>query len=261
MKRWRPLYIPLFIQDILNGCQDLSCEEFGALMRLLLEIYANMGPIDYNDQVLARRLNFRPHKARKLVDGLIEKRKFYLTAGRKISNHRAEAEIEKIVRKSVQNALNASSNAGKSKFDGTKPNNNNDPALRPLSGRIHNLETRNNIFPSDASALPPEEDLHRPSPNPRSASQLQALLQNRRLGSRLTAPAQRNLSENEAIRPDGGYSADGTDGQVATTVTDQKPEGNLQVAAAAGAGNGSSVAGRTSVASHSHSDPNETDIL
>lgn len=142
MSRGRMTYIKLYFEEFKAGCEDLSNEEIGAYWRVLMEIYSAMGPIPFDDRRLARRLNCRPHKARALVENLIEKRKLFLNPAGQISNHRAEREIAEYVRISVQNQLNARSPRNTSVSRPEKVNKINETAQRPLSDRSAILESR-----------------------------------------------------------------------------------------------------------------------
>jgi len=137
-------YVPLYFEDFKKGCEDLSNEEIGAYLRILFEIYEAMGPIEFNDRKLAKRLNVRPHKAHATVEHLLISRKLYLTPDGKISNHRAEDEILKFVSISVQNQLNGSSPKLNRNSSSKKLKENNGDFKRSLSDRSANLEERIN---------------------------------------------------------------------------------------------------------------------
>ena len=159
MKRGKMTYAPLYFEDFRVGCEDLTNEEIGAYLRVLFEIYDAMGPIEYDDRKLAKRLNVRPHKAHAMVETLIQLRKLYLTPTGQISNHRAEDEIMRYVSISVQNQLNAKS-VGKGRISpAKKPNGFNQIDERPLSERLAILDKKNNNTSSfDVDALhPPAE--------------------------------------------------------------------------------------------------------
>lgn len=159
-QRGRMTYAPLYIEDFKSGCEDLTNEEIGVYLRILFEIYEAMGPIEFDERRLAKRLNSRPHKARAMVENLICKRKLYLTPAGLISNHRAEDEISKFVSISVQNQLNASSNGINQNSRQKKRNKFSKSDERPQSDRSHILEIRNkNITTSEVLALPSREGL------------------------------------------------------------------------------------------------------
>ena len=93
-------------QDALQGYRKLTLEERGAYTTILDLIYDEGGPIDFNERWLAGELNCSVRKMRAVVEALIEARKLYLTGAGKISNHRAETELEnalKISRKCSEN--------------------------------------------------------------------------------------------------------------------------------------------------------------
>lgn len=93
-------------QDALQGYRKLTLEERGAYTTILDLIYDEGGPIDFNERWLAGELNCSVRKARVVIDALIDARKLYLTSAGKISNHRAETELEnalKISRKCAEN--------------------------------------------------------------------------------------------------------------------------------------------------------------
>lgn len=172
MKRGKMTYAPLYFEDFKKGCEDLTNEQIGAYLRVLFEIYEAMGPINFDDRLLAKRLNNRPHKARAIVEDLISRGKLFLTPTGQISNHRAEDEIMRFVSISVQNSLNASSNGLNRNSKRKNANSFNVSAERTPSDRSHILE-KNNISSSldvadTSSPLPPAdrskkalEDYHR----------------------------------------------------------------------------------------------------
>lgn len=138
-------YAPLFFTDFKEGCEDMTNEQVGAYLRVLFEIYQAMGPIDFNDRILGKRLNCRPHKAHAMVESLIIEGKLFLTPIGQISNHRAESEILKFVSISVQNQLNGSSPKLNQHSPRKKPNKFSGDEERSLSGRetILDLKTKN----------------------------------------------------------------------------------------------------------------------
>lgn len=146
-------YAPLFFEDFKKGCEDLTNEQIGVYLRVLFEIYEAMGPIEFDERKLGKRLNSRPHKARALVEHLICMGKLYLLPTGQISNKRAEDEIMKFVSISVQNRLNASSNRNNGVSTPKKPNKNNQSAERALSDRSHNLDNKDISSSLDVGAL------------------------------------------------------------------------------------------------------------
>jgi uncharacterized protein YdaU (DUF1376 family) len=108
MSRRSMPYHRRYQQDALQGYRRLSLEERGAYTTILDLIYDEGGPIDHNERWLAGELNCSLRKARALIDELIAQRKIYITSGGKISNHRAETELEnalKISRKCSENVM------------------------------------------------------------------------------------------------------------------------------------------------------------
>ncbi len=128
-------YAPLYFEDFKKGCEDLSNEQIGAYLRVLFEIYEHMAPIDFDERRLAKRLNSRPHKARALVENLVEIGKLYLTREGQIGNHRAEDEILRFVSISVQNQLNATSNRQRANSPGKTMSGISKPGQRPPGAR------------------------------------------------------------------------------------------------------------------------------
>ena len=106
MSRRSMPYHRRYHQDALQGYRRLTLEERGAYTTILDLIYDEGGPIEMNDRWLAGELNCSVRKARSVIDALIAARKIYLTGAGKISNHRAESELEnalKISRKCSEN--------------------------------------------------------------------------------------------------------------------------------------------------------------
>ena len=136
-------YAPLYFEDFKKGCEDLSNEEIGAYLRVLFEIYEHMAPIDFDERRLAKRLNSRPHKARALVENLVEIGKLYLTREGQIGNHRAEDEILRFVAISVQNQLNATSNRQRVNSPGKTMNGISKLGRRPPGARTQSPKNKN----------------------------------------------------------------------------------------------------------------------
>lgn len=106
MSRRSMPYHRRYHQDALQGYRKLTLEERGAYTTILDLIYDEGGPIDFNERWLAGELNCSVRKARAVIEALIEARKLYLPGAGKISNHRAETELEnalKISRKCAEN--------------------------------------------------------------------------------------------------------------------------------------------------------------
>lgn len=157
-QRGKMAYVPLYFKDFKEGCEDLSNDLVGAYLRVLFEIYEAMGPIEFDDRKLGKRLGCRPHKARDIVNTLICEGKLFLTSTGQISNHRAEDEILKFVSISVQNSLNAKSNPVRSNSTGKKPSKYKQAEQRPLSDRAANIEYKiENLSSSEVYALPPRD--------------------------------------------------------------------------------------------------------
>ena len=136
-------YAPLYFEDFKKGCEDLSNEQIGAYLRVLFEIYEHMAPIDFDERRLAKRLNSRPHKARALVEYLVEIGKLYLTREGQIGNHRAEDEILRFVSISVQNQLNATSNRQRVNSPGKTTSGISKSRLRPPGARAESPKKKN----------------------------------------------------------------------------------------------------------------------
>ena len=136
-------YAPLYFEDFKKGCEDLSNEQIGAYLRVLFEIYEHMAPIDFDERRLAKRLNSRPHKARALVENLVEIGKLYLTREGQIGNHRAEDEILRFVSISVQNQLNATSNRQRVNSPGKTTSGISKPGQRPPGARAESPKNKN----------------------------------------------------------------------------------------------------------------------
>lgn len=151
------VYVPLYFKAFKEDCEDLTNDLIGAYLRVLFEIYEAMGPIEFDDRKLSKRLGCRPHKARAMVETLICERKLYLTSAGQISNHRAEDEIMKFVSISVQNSLNAKSNPVRSNTNGKKANKYNAEIERALSDREAILKKKNINTSSEVYTLPPRD--------------------------------------------------------------------------------------------------------
>lgn len=196
MKQPRKMtYAPLYFIDFKEGCEDLTNEEIGAYLRVLFEIYEFMGPIKLDERRLAKRLNCRPHKARSMVESLVQMGKLYLTREGLVSNRRAENEIVKWVSISVQNQLNAKSRCTDSiqvqsqfnlksveEFNRSSPQNPNE--INETEERTHSersaiLEKKNkkDLSSLDVGALHSEEALE--EARRRSAAAVEAALKRR----------------------------------------------------------------------------------
>lgn len=106
MSRRSMPYHRRYHQDALQGYRRLTLEERGAYTTILDLIYDEGGPIENNERWLAGELNCSMRKVRALLEALLTMRKIYITSTGKISNHRADAELEnslKISRKASEN--------------------------------------------------------------------------------------------------------------------------------------------------------------
>ncbi len=94
MSRRTMPYHRRYHQDALQGYRKLSLEERGAYTTILDLIYDEGGPIENNERWLAGELNCSLRKAKALLESLLTMRKLFINTQGKISNHRAEAELE-----------------------------------------------------------------------------------------------------------------------------------------------------------------------
>lgn len=119
--------------DALQGYRKLTLEQRGAYTTILDLIYDEGGPIDRNERWLAGELNCSLRKAKVLLDELIQLRKIYVTAGGKLSNHRAESEIENSLKISRKRAENGSKRKDNSSEKPKSSNKFNDPVKQLLT--------------------------------------------------------------------------------------------------------------------------------
>lgn len=119
--------------DALQGYRKLTLEQRGAYTTILDLIYDEAGPIDRNERWLAGELNCSLRKAKVLLDELIQLRKIYVTAGGKLSNHRAESEIENSLKISRKRAENGSKRKDNSVEKPKSANKFNDPIKQLLN--------------------------------------------------------------------------------------------------------------------------------
>lgn len=135
MSRRSMPYHRRYHQDALQGYRRLTLEERGAYTTILDLIYDEGGPIENNERWLAGELNCSLRKVRALLEALLTMRKLYITSIGKISNHRAEAELEnslKISRKASESvAKREEKRAERSKFG----NKNSVASHRPMIER------------------------------------------------------------------------------------------------------------------------------
>ncbi|MBB3947070.1 uncharacterized protein YdaU (DUF1376 family) [Rhizobium skierniewicense] len=110
--------------DALQGYRKLTLEQRGAYTTILDLIYDEAGPIERNERWLAGELNCSLRKAKALLDELIALRKIFITAGGKLSNHRAETEIQNSLNISRKRAENGSKRKDNQPVEREKPNKN-----------------------------------------------------------------------------------------------------------------------------------------
>jgi uncharacterized protein YdaU (DUF1376 family) len=119
--------------DALQGYRKLTLEQRGAYTTILDLIYDEGGPIDRNERWLAGELNCSLRKAKVILDELIQLRKIYVTVGGKLSNHRAESEIENSLKISRKRAENGSKRKDNSSEKPKTSNKFNDPVKQLLN--------------------------------------------------------------------------------------------------------------------------------
>ncbi|WP_159953175.1 DUF1376 domain-containing protein [Rhizobium sp. 18065] len=166
MSRRSMPYHRRYHQDALQGYRKLSLEERGAYTTILDLIYDEGGPIENNERWLAGELNCSLRKARVIVAELIELRKLYVTSTGKISNHRAEQELENSLKISRKCAENVSKREEKKRDRSKITNNINQSSQRRIIDRstIPYTSTRYNIsnpeydVASDPETEPLEHD-------------------------------------------------------------------------------------------------------
>lgn len=119
--------------DALVGYRKLTLEQRGAYQTIQDLIYDEGGPIEFNERWLAGELNCSLRKAKVLLAELLDLRKIYITPCGKISNHRAEKEIEKAIEISRKRAENGSKRNRKSPEASEKSNKINNSVKQLLN--------------------------------------------------------------------------------------------------------------------------------
>lgn len=156
-------------QDALQGYRKLTLEERGAYTTILDLIYDEGGPIDFNERWLAGELNCSVRKMRAVVEALIEARKLYLTGTGKISNHRAEVELENALKMSRKCAENAVKREEKKRENSDLRNKINKREARSLHDRS-TIPYTSTIYRKDNSEYDAgREAENTPPPSPQSA--------------------------------------------------------------------------------------------
>jgi uncharacterized protein YdaU (DUF1376 family) len=123
-------------QDALQGYRKLSLEERGAYTTILDLIYDEGGPIENNERWLAGELNCSLRKAKALLESLLTMRKLFINLQGKISNHRAEAELENSLKISRKRAEVASKPRPKTDDDRKFCNKINQPTQQMPSNSV-----------------------------------------------------------------------------------------------------------------------------
>lgn len=156
-------------QDALQGYRKLTLEERGAYTTILDLIYDEGGPIDFNERWLAGELNCSVRKARVVIEALIDARKLYLTGAGKISNHRAETELENALKISRKCSENVSKREDKKRDNArisSKINKSSYPSINggssipytSTNNRLDRLEYDAGRETNSATADPPKPD-------------------------------------------------------------------------------------------------------
>lgn len=114
-------YFDFYPADFMNGVRGLSAQEVGVYTMLLCRIYEESGPIDFHVARLATYCGMRSASFEKVAAKLIDLGKFSV-AGGKLSNARAEHEIQNRADK-----LKINSKAGKASASKRQQNQSNDP--------------------------------------------------------------------------------------------------------------------------------------
>jgi uncharacterized protein YdaU (DUF1376 family) len=125
--------------DALQGYRRLTLEQRGAYTTILDLIYDEGGPIENNERWLAGELNCSLRKVRVLLEELLSMRKIFINVQGKISNHRAETEIEnslKISRKRAEVATKPKRDDG----DNAKFRNK-------ISGNPEQMQSNSSVIP------------------------------------------------------------------------------------------------------------------
>ena len=96
--RWYPRYG----SDFVGGVVGLGPERIGALSIILDLIYDRGGPVPNDARWIGGILGCSTRRARSLIDQLIEREKLFVDGGGRLSNLRAETELQ-IIRKRIAN--------------------------------------------------------------------------------------------------------------------------------------------------------------
>ena len=136
MSRRTMPYHRRYHQDALQGYRKLTLEERGAYTTILDLIYDEGGAIDNNERWLAGELNCSLRKVKVLLEALLTMRKLFINAQGKISNHRAETELENSLKISRKRSEVASKPRGKSDDDRKFRNKISQPAQQMLSNSL-----------------------------------------------------------------------------------------------------------------------------
>jgi uncharacterized protein YdaU (DUF1376 family) len=123
-------------QDALQGYRKLSLEERGAYTTILDLIYDEGGPIENNERWLAGELNCSLRKAKVLLESLLTMKKLFINVQGKISNRRAEAELENSLKISRKRAEVASKPRPKTDDDRKFRNKINQPIQQMQSNSV-----------------------------------------------------------------------------------------------------------------------------
>jgi uncharacterized protein YdaU (DUF1376 family) len=123
-------------QDALQGYRKLSLEERGAYTTILDLIYDEGGPIENNERWLAGELNCSLRKAKVLLESLLTMKKLFINVQGKISNRRAEAELDNSLKISRKRAEVASKPRPKTDDDRKFRNKINQPTQQMQSNSV-----------------------------------------------------------------------------------------------------------------------------
>lgn len=117
-------YHKRYHSDALAGFMPLTLEERGAFQTLLDMIYDRGGPIDDNERLLAGYMNCSIRKWRAIRDELIAKRKIRIDHLGRITNERAEKEIENGA-KTSRKLIESGAKGGRKRAENEKNTNEN----------------------------------------------------------------------------------------------------------------------------------------
>jgi uncharacterized protein YdaU (DUF1376 family) len=160
-------YFKCYQADFLSGILGLEPEEIAVYTVVLMQIYDRGGAVPDDRKSLAWRCRLSGKKLNAALDRLIEIGKLTLIDGR-LSNPRAEDEIEKLREKSEKNSQNISKRWNDRRAsEKEKPSKNNDPPIRPNGGgitdeiptRSQKLEARSSV--ASEVVKPTKADLDR----------------------------------------------------------------------------------------------------